>query len=101
AEGGDEERSEALDEAERARLLVAEEGPEPRHVFAHEQIRQTLLGRLPFIRRQRLHKRIADTLERLHTGNLDDYVNDLAYHLAQAGARDRAATYLNDAATPA
>ena len=101
AEKGEDELIDALDEAERARLLAAEEGHEPRYVFAHEQIRQTLLGRLPFIRRQRLHQRIADTIEQLHAGNLEEYVNDLAYHLAQAGARDRAAKYLYDAATSA
>ena len=60
----------ALDEAERARLLIAESGRHPRFVFAHEQIRQTLLGRLSFVRRQRLHRRVADTLEALHTGHL-------------------------------
>ncbi|MFB9267261.1 AAA family ATPase [Bradyrhizobium erythrophlei] len=87
----------ALEQAERARLLVAEEGRRPRYVFAHEQIRQTLLGRLAFARRQRLHQRIADAIERLQAGNLDEHVSDLAYHLAQAGAHHRAAKYFQQA----
>jgi len=87
----------ALDEAERARLVMAEDGRHPRFVFAHEQIRQTLLGRLPFLRRQRLHGRVADTIERLHGAHLDEHVSDLAYHLVQAGAGERAARYLHQA----
>jgi class 3 adenylate cyclase/tetratricopeptide (TPR) repeat protein len=94
AEDDEEKLLDALDEAEHARLLIAEEGREPRYVFAHEQIRQTLLGRLSLARRQRLHRRVADAVERLHAANLDEHVSDLAYHLAQAGVRDRAATYL-------
>jgi predicted ATPase len=91
----------ALDEAERARLLVAKGGRQPRFVFAHEQIRQTLLGRLSFVRRQRPHRRVADTFEQVHAGHLDEYVSDLAYHLAQAGARERAAAYLHQAGASA
>ena len=42
AEEKEDDLLDALDEAERARLIVAEEGRQPRFVFAHEQIRQTL-----------------------------------------------------------
>ena len=101
AEETEEDLLDALDEAERARLLVAQEGRQPRFVFAHEQIRQTLLGRMSFVRRQRLHRRVADTLERIHAGHLDEHVSDLAYHLVQAGARERAAEYLHQAGTSA
>ena len=69
--------------------------------FAHEQIRQTLLGRLSFLRRQRLHKRIADTLEKLYATNLDEHVSELAYHLTQAGVGERAAKYLHQAGVAA
>ena len=48
AEETEDDLLDALDEAERARLVIAEEGRQPRFVFAHEQIRQTLLGRLSF-----------------------------------------------------
>ena len=41
--------------------------------------------------------RVADTLERVHAGHLDEHVSDLAYHLVQAGARERAAKYLHQA----
>ena len=101
AEETEEDLLDALEEAERSRLVLAEEGRQPRFVFAHEQIRQTLLGRLSFVRRQRLHGRVADTLERLHARHLDEYVSELAYHLVQAGARERAAKYLHQAGTSA
>jgi class 3 adenylate cyclase len=101
AEEKEEDLLDALDEAEQARLLVAHEGRQPRFVFSHEQIRQTLLGRMSFVRRQRLHRRVADTLERIHAGHLDEHVSDLAYHLVQAGARERAAEYLHQAGSSA
>ena len=97
AEEKEDDLLDALDEAERARLVVAHEGRQPRFVFAHEQIRQTLFGRMSFVRRQRLHRRVADALERVHAGHLDEHVSDLAYHLVQAGAGERAAEYLHRA----
>src|SRR5713101_334010 len=97
AEETEEDLLDALDEAERARLLVAREGRQPCFIFAHEQIRQTLLGRMSFVRRHRLHRRLADTLERVYADHLDEHVSDLAYHLVQAGAGERAAEYLHRA----
>ena len=41
AEESEDDLLDALDEAERVRLVVAERPREPRFVFAHEQIRQT------------------------------------------------------------
>jgi class 3 adenylate cyclase/tetratricopeptide (TPR) repeat protein len=101
AEESEDDLLDALDEAERVRLVVAEHRREPRFVFAHEQIRQTFLSRLSFVRRQRLHGRVADTMERVYAGHLDERVSDLAYHLVQAGARERAATYLHGAGSSA
>jgi tetratricopeptide (TPR) repeat protein len=101
AEESEDDLLDALDEAERVRLVVAERRREPRFVFAHEQIRQTFLSRLSFVRRQRLHGRVADTMERVYAAHLDERVSDLAYHLVQAGARERAATYLHRAGSSA
>ena len=76
----------ALEEAEGATLVLdASVEREARYAFGHEQIRQTLLSALSFPRRQRLHLRIADTLEDLH-GDSVEYAGDLAHHLYQAGA---------------
>jgi tetratricopeptide (TPR) repeat protein len=98
SDASEDDLMDALEAAERARLVYAEEGRQPRFVFAHEQIRQTLLGRLSFVRRQRLHKRIADALEKLHGAKIDDeHASELAYHLVQAGAGEQAAKYLHQA----
>ncbi|MBI2913244.1 MAG: AAA family ATPase [Chloroflexi bacterium] len=77
----------AVDEAERARLIMAVAGGSQAHfTFAHELIRQTLVSGLSLPRRQRLHLRVAEATERVYAGCLDARAADLAYHLYQAGA---------------
>lgn len=92
----------AIEEAERAKLLVGESsGREARYRFAHELIRQTLAEGLSMPRRQRLHLRIADAMERIYAVSLEKHVSALAHHLFQAGAAadpGRTTTYLRQAA---
>jgi class 3 adenylate cyclase/tetratricopeptide (TPR) repeat protein len=77
----------AVDEAERAGLITSSsDGMEARFTFAHELIRQTLLTDLSLPRRQRLHLRIAEAIERAYAAALEDHIPDLAHHLYQAGA---------------
>ncbi len=77
----------AIEEAQRARLLMSSEDPlRPRFEFAHELIRQTLLSGLALPRRQRLHLRVAQAIEQVYAGNLDPHIADLANHMYQAGA---------------
>jgi DNA-binding SARP family transcriptional activator/class 3 adenylate cyclase len=78
----------ALDEAERARLVapLSDAPDEDRLLFSHELIRQTLLAGLSQPRRRRLHLRVADTLEQLFADTLDDQASEIAHHLVQAGA---------------
>lgn len=54
-------------------------------------------GRISFPRRQRLHLRAAEAIERVYAQELDEHVADLAYHLSQGGAHERAADYLTKA----
>jgi predicted ATPase len=76
----------ALDEGETAHLIEDQSRDrEARHVFVHEQIRQTLLSALSLPRRQRLHLRVADAIEALH-GESETHAADLAHHLYGAGA---------------
>jgi tetratricopeptide (TPR) repeat protein len=83
----------AVDEAERAHLIASTaDGPEARFTFAHELIRQTLLSGLSLPRRQRLHLRVAEAMERVYlpagrhgARALEEHAGDLAYHLYQAG----------------
>jgi len=52
----------------------------------HELIRTTLVTDLSLPRRQRLHLKIADALERLRAASLESHASVLAHHLYQAGA---------------
>jgi len=77
----------AVEEAERAQLVSGDASQRtPRYGFVHELIRTTLVNGLSLPRRQRLHLRIADALERLRAGSLDSHASVLAHHLYQAGA---------------
>jgi tetratricopeptide (TPR) repeat protein/predicted Ser/Thr protein kinase len=77
----------AVEQAERAQLVAAEASQRtPRYGFVHELIRTTLISGLSLPRRQRLHLRIADALERLRAASLESHASMLAHHLYQAGA---------------
>jgi class 3 adenylate cyclase len=85
----------AIDEAERANLIVASDdlpaaesdrAHEARFRFAHELIRQTLISGLSLPRRQRLHLRVAETMEQVYGRGAEAYAADMAHHLYQAGA---------------
>ncbi|MBK5292110.1 MAG: protein kinase [Acidobacteriia bacterium] len=93
---------EAVEEAERAHLVVAEPaGRETRYRFVHELVRQTLSGALSLPRRQRLHGRVADAIERVYAASLDSHASVLSHHLYQAGAAadpDKTVQYLTLAA---
>jgi predicted ATPase/class 3 adenylate cyclase len=88
----------ALDEAVDANILRdISSGREARYNFTHEQIRQTLLAEISTPRRQRLHQRIADTMEQLYGEYVEKYCTEIAHHLYQAGALadgSRTARYL-------
>jgi len=88
----------ALDEAVEANILRdISSGREVRYNFTHEQIRQTLLAEISTPRRQRLHHRIASTMEKLYGEYVEKYCSEIAHHLYQAGALadgSRTARYL-------
>jgi len=88
----------ALDEAERAQLVAVERaGREMRYRFVHELVRQTLAEALSMPRRQRLHARVADAIERLYCASLESHASALAHHLYNAGVvadLDKTITYL-------
>ena len=96
---------EAVEEAERAHIVVVElAGRDTRCRFVHELIRQTLAETLSLPRRQRLHARVADAIERVYSSNLETHASSLAHHLYQAGAAaesEKTAAYLVMAAQQA
>ena len=77
----------ALEQAEAAKLIhTVSSGREVQWEFAHGLIRQTLESSLSLPRRQRVHLRIAEAIERVHGARVDRRVTDVAHHLYQAGA---------------
>jgi tetratricopeptide (TPR) repeat protein len=84
----------AVDDAERARLVVASPGRTggEEFGFVHELVRHTLLTRLSAPRRRRLHVSVAEAMERTLGRVAEDQAADLAHHLVEAGpAADPAA----------
>jgi tetratricopeptide (TPR) repeat protein len=83
----DDELLDALDAAMQAQLVVEHRrGREVVYGFAHELIRQTLLGTLSMPRRQRRHLKIAAAMHAAFGDRVALRASDLAYHLYQAGA---------------
>jgi tetratricopeptide (TPR) repeat protein/predicted Ser/Thr protein kinase len=77
----------AIEEAERAQLVAADASQRmARYGFVHELIRTTLVSALSLPRRQRLHLKIADAVERMRAASLESHASMLAHHLYQAGA---------------
>ena len=85
AEIDDEALISALDEAERSRLL---QGPSGRQDltwrFSQQLICQMLAHGIPTLRRQKLHMRVADAIERLN-GSSAVHASEIAHHLYNAG----------------
>ena len=79
----------ALDEAERARLIASTiDAGRVRFRFSHELIRQALIDELSLARRQRLHQRIADAMEIVYSQSLEEHADAIAAHLERSGDRD-------------
>jgi len=74
----------ALDRAERATLVKPSPGGGSHLTFTHELVRQTLLAGISTVRRQRLHARVADAIERL-ARDPEEHAAEIAHHLCQAG----------------
>ena len=95
----------ALEEAEKAQLISsATSGRVVRYIFAHELIRQTLADGLSLPRRQRLHARVAEAMERVYRSALEKQASQIAHHLYQSGLAvdpDKTLRYLSLAADQA
>src|SRR5262249_38489212 len=78
---------EAVEEATRAQQVETEPRARPaRSAFGHELVRHTLSGTLWVPRRQRLHARVAQVMERVYAPSIDAHASALAHHLYQAGS---------------
>ena len=67
-------------------IVPSSEGPEQPFTFTHELVRQTLLAAISAPRRQRLHAGVANALERLYAGAVNERSGEIADHLVKAGS---------------
>jgi tetratricopeptide (TPR) repeat protein len=95
----------AIERAQQMGLVVSgSEGPEALVWFTHEIVRQTLLAGISLARRQRLHLRVAEALEKVRAKTLNEHAEEIAHHLVQAGSASdlqRTAHYLSLAGSAA
>jgi class 3 adenylate cyclase/tetratricopeptide (TPR) repeat protein len=86
---GEDRLLDTLDEAERARLITSTiDGGIVQFRFSHELIRQTLVSDISPARRQRLHVRIADAMEKVYEHSLVEHAANIVYQLEHAGRPD-------------
>jgi predicted ATPase/class 3 adenylate cyclase len=81
----------ALDEAVAARLV--HQGSVGRFSFSHALVREALYEELGVTRRVRLHRRVGETLERIHADDAERPFDQLAHHFLEAQELDRAVDY--------
>jgi predicted ATPase len=67
-------------------IVPSAEGPERPYAFGHELVRQTILAGLLAARQERLHADVADAIERLDPGAVDERAGEIADHLLKAGS---------------
>ena len=76
-----------IEKAQEMGIIVASsEGPERPFTFAHELVRQTLLAGISSPRRQHLHSRVADELEKLSSDAVYESAGEITDHLLKAGS---------------
>ncbi|HKG48087.1 MAG TPA: protein kinase [Pyrinomonadaceae bacterium] len=98
AEQNEDTLLDALDEAAGAQLIAAGSGDS--FSFTHDKIREVLYEELNPIRRRRLHRHVAEGLER-RCEHSPCAVEKLAHHYIQAGDHQRGLEYAKQAAAEA
>ncbi|HEU5459930.1 MAG TPA: protein kinase [Pyrinomonadaceae bacterium] len=98
AEQNEDALLDALDEASNAQLIAA--SADDSFMFTHDKIREVLYEELNPIRRRRLHRHVAEGLER-NRGKFCCAVEKLAHHYIQAGDHEQGLKYSKQAAEEA
>jgi tetratricopeptide (TPR) repeat protein len=76
-----------IEKAQKMGIIVpSSEGPERPFTFAHELVRQTLLAGISSPRRQHLHSRVAEEIEHLYPGAVNECAGEISDHLLKAGS---------------
>jgi tetratricopeptide (TPR) repeat protein len=67
-------------------IIPSSEGPERPFTFTHELVRQTLLAAISAPRRARMHASVADAIELVYPGAVNERAGEIADHLIKAGS---------------
>jgi DNA-binding SARP family transcriptional activator/ABC-type cobalamin/Fe3+-siderophores transport system ATPase subunit len=97
-ERSESETAEALEELVRLGIL---QGVGERFDFAHDRIREVVIGEIFPARRKLIHARVARTLQALHGADLTPHHDALARHYREGGVWDRAVHHLRLAGSAA
>jgi class 3 adenylate cyclase/DNA-binding response OmpR family regulator/predicted ATPase len=79
-------------------IAVNGEFPDVRYRFKHALVQDAAYATLSRVKRQQLHKLVADVLEKEFSLTIESQPELLAHHFAQAGLTERAIDYLQKAA---
>ncbi|MBW7885469.1 MAG: AAA family ATPase, partial [Caldilineaceae bacterium] len=75
-------------------LYAEHSGPEAEYAFRHVLVQEAVYQALPGKRRAPLHQQVAEAVEALHAGNLEPYIEQLAYHYDRSNDAQKAIEYL-------
>lgn len=93
----EEDESYVLDILDKARkaFIIKEmiEDQEEKYSFYHNKIRETIYLEMGFIKRKKLHLRLAELIEKLYPDNLHDFIEILSFHYSKAQAYEKAYHY--------
>jgi len=67
-------------------ILPSSEGPDNPFAFAHELVRQTLIAGISDPRKQQLHAAVAEGIELVYPGAVNERAREVADHLIKAGS---------------
>lgn len=91
----------SLAQIERAQLAWRLADSEPTYIFKHALVQDSAYSSLTRHERKRLHRVVAETLERVEPNALDENAALLAYHFEHAEELDKTLLYLQRAAEAA
>jgi predicted ATPase len=76
-----------IEKAQQMGIIVpSSDGQERPFTFRHALVRQTLLAAISAPRRQRIHARVAEAIERLNPDAVNERAGEIADHLLKAGS---------------
>jgi tetratricopeptide (TPR) repeat protein len=90
----------SLEEAEKAGLIFSvAELPNADFEFRHDLTRHAVLAEMSNGRRQRLHLKVAESMEGIYQTTIEDHLSELAHHYSRSSNAEKTVEYLTRAGT--